>query len=318
LADTSLYTSGDAHLAWQTLRAERPVFWQSQDDTPGFWAVTRWADVRRVLAEHETFTSERGTAISMLGAPDPAAGKMMHATDPPRHQQLRKKLGTPFSAAAMPAYAQDIRFFVKDIVASANNDEVWDVAEKFARLPMRAAALLLGLPGTDIEPLLRFSYASLAPQDPRYSVGSEKTTVRLAHYELVEYFAERIAQRRQNPSSDVISHMIAIEFEGRRLTDTELLMNCLSLILGAVVTTSHAINATLIALAEQHGGEGHWPQALQVDAAVEEALRWSSPVIHFMRHARRDTEINGKKIRADDAVTAWIASANRDETVFER
>jgi cytochrome P450 len=106
--------------------------------------------------------------------------------------------------------------------------------------------------------------------------------------------------------------------EGHRLTDDELVLNCLSLLLGAVVTTSQVISATFMGLAEQHGGEGHWSLATPVQPAVEEALRWSSPVTHFMRRARRDTTIYGEIIQAGEAVIAWIGSANRDETVFER
>ncbi len=318
LADPDLYISGDAHLSWQTLREKQPVFWQSTDKGPGFWAVTKWADVRRVLSEHETFSSERGTAISMLGAPDLAAGIMMQATDPPRHQQLRKQLGKPFISSAMPVYTEEIQSFVRDIVDSAEDGEVWDVAERFSRLPMTVGAMLMGLPKDDIDPLLRLAYASLAPQDPRFGNGAEKSTLRLAHSKLLEYFTERIAERRKKPSHDVIAHMMTIEFEGRQLTDIELLLNCLSLILGAVVTTSHAISATLIALADQHGGEGRWPENMTIQTTVEEALRWSSPAMHFMRHARRDTEIRGTKIRAGEAVTAWIASANRDEAIFAK
>lgn len=318
LADTDLFISRDPHLVWQTLRSECPVFWQAPAERPGFWVVTRWADVRRVLGEYDTFTSERGTAISMLGVPDPAAGEMMQATDPPRHQQIRKPLGKPFSAAAVPAYGQQIGSFVRKIVDTAADGQVWDVAKSFSRLPMATGAMLLGLPQADVDPLLRLAYASLAPRDPNFSEGSESATLRLAHYQLLEYFTECIAERRRNPTSDVISHLMTIEWDGRPLTDSELLVNCVSLILGAVVTTSHTISATLIALAEQHGGEGRWPQPMPVEPAVEEALRWSSPVTHFMRHARADTEIQGEKIRAGEAVTAWIASANRDESVFER
>jgi cytochrome P450 len=254
----------------------------------------------------------------MLGAPDPAAGMMMQATDPPRHQQLRKQLGKPFSSSAMPAYTEHVQSFVRDIVASAEDGEVWDVSEKFSRLPMATGALLMGLPAADIDPLLHLAYASLAPHDPMFGEGRAESTERFAHSQLLFYFGERIAERRKNPSNDVITHLMNIEFEGRQLTDAELLVNCLSLILGAVVTTSHAISATLVALASQHGGEGRWPGNLQIQSTVEEALRWSSPVTHFMRHARRDTDIQGTKIRAGEAVTAWIASGNRDEAMFDK
>jgi cytochrome P450 len=318
LADVGLYTDGDAHLAWQTLRAQCPVFWQPRQSGEGFWAVTRQADVRRVLAEHETFTSERGTAIAMLDAPDPSAGLMMQATDPPRHRQFRQQVGKDFSAYALMGLTGQVRSFARAALEPAVDGRPWDVAEAFARLPMAVAAVMMGLPEKDVDPLLHLAYASLAPHDPRYRSGPEKATSTFAHYDIIRYFGEHVARRRESPSGDLISHLLSVEVDGRLLTEEAVLLNCLSLLLGAVVTTSHAISATIIALAEQNGGEGRWPDAMPVRAAVEEALRWSSPVTHFMRRARRDVEMHGTMIRAGDAVTAWIASANRDEDVFER
>jgi cytochrome P450 len=316
LADVALYTDGDAHLAWQTLRAERPVFWQERPGGQGFWAVTRHADVRRILSEHQTFTSERGTAIAMLDAPDPAAGLMMQATDPPRHRQYRSRLGRPFSARAVHAHTQTIRSSVRQAMSPARDGGTWDAARAFSRLPMTVAAVLMALPEADVDLLLRLAFASLAPMDPAYNTGSGKAAAMFAHYDIIAYFRERIGERRKNVSDDLISHLLTIEIAGSRLTDEELLFNCLSLLLGAVVTTSQAISATLIEVAAQHGGEGRWPQDVPVESVAEEALRWSSPVTHFMRRARHDVEMHDTKIRAGDAVTAWIASANRDEAVF--
>jgi cytochrome P450 len=318
LADVDLFTSGDPHLVWQTLRAERPVFWQARPSGEGFWAVTRHADVRRVLSEYETFTSERGTAINMLNAPDPSAGLMMHSTDPPRHRQFRQPLGKRFSTQAMASYQKQIRSFVRDAITPALDGEIWDAADSFARLPMAVAAMMMRLPREDIDPLVRLAYASLAPHDERYSSGSDKVTSAFAHYEIIRYFYGYIAERRASPSDDLISYLVSMEVGGRLMNDEEILVNCLSLLLGAVVTTSQAINATFIALAEVNNGEGRWPTVILASPAVEEALRWSSPVTHFMRRASSDVEMHGEKIKAGDAVTAWIGSANRDEAVFER
>lgn len=318
LANVALYTDADAHLAWRTLRAKCPVFWQGRRAGEGFWAVTRHADVRRVLADYEAFTSERGTAIDMLDSADPAAGLMMQATDPPRHRQYRARLGKPFSMRAVPAYTESIRSLVTHALAPARDGEVWDAAEAFSRLPMSVAGLLMELPDDDIEPLRRLAFASLAPEDVAYGSGSGKATALHAHYKIIAYFRDRIAERRREPSADLISHLLAIEIDGRALTDEELLYNCLSLLLGAVVTTSQAISATLIEVASQQGGEGRLPRDVPAESVAEEALRWSSPVTHFMRRARHDLELHDTKIRAGDAVTAWIASANRDEAVFEQ
>lgn len=317
LADTDLYTKADAHLVWQTLRAECPVFWQEQANGEGFWAVTRHADVRRVLAEHKTFSSQGGTAIAMLGSPDPAAGLMMQATDPPRHRQFREHLGKPFTPRAVADQAEFIRTSVRNAIEPVRDGAVVDVATAFAPLPMAVCARMMGLPAADVDPLMRLAYASLAPDDPRYRTpGAAGPAAAHAHYEIVGYFASRVAERRKDPRDDLISHLTTVEVGGRHMTDPELLANCLSLLLGAVVTTSHVISATIIALTEAHEGEGHWPGNLSMQAMIEEALRWSSPVTHFMRRARHDTEIRGQAISEGDAVTAWIASANRDESTF--
>jgi cytochrome P450 len=317
LADTDLYTKKDAHLVWQTLRAECPVFWHKRANGQGFWAVTRRADVRRVLAEHKTFSSQSGTAIAMLDSPDPAAGLMMQATDPPRHRQFREHLGKPFMPRAVDEYTEFIRTFVRNAIEPMRDGAVVDVAMSFAPLPMAVGAKMMGLPAADVDPLMRLAYASLAPDDPRYQTpGAAGPTAAYAHYEIVAYFASRVAERRKSPGDDLISHLITVEVGGRRMTDHELLANCLSLLLGAVVTTSHVISATIIALTEVHAGEGRWPDSSSMQAMIEEALRWSSPVTHFMRRARHDTEICGQKISEGDAVTAWIASANRDESTF--
>jgi cytochrome P450 len=317
LASVDLYTTGDAHLVWQTLRAERPLFWQDRRDGEGFWAVTRWADVRRVLGEHETFSSENGTAIEMLDAPDPAAGLMMQATNPPGHTQFRAQLRKPYSARAVAKYRQQIRSIIRTAIAPTLNNDIWDAADAFRRMPMAVGAMFMGLPESDIDQLLQLAYAALAPRDKRYSDGTPHAALS-AHCDLIEYFIRIIAKRRANSSADVIGILIAMEIDGRPLTDQEIWLNCLSLLLGAVVTTSQAISATLIALAEQNGGEGHWEDDTPVHLAVEESLRWASPVTHFMRRARRDIELHGETVRAGDAITAWIGSANRDESVFDR
>jgi cytochrome P450 len=318
LFDATLYTSGDAHLAWQTLRAQAPVFWNPRPTGPGFWAVTRRADVRRVLRDHEEFTSERGTVLWMLGIPDPASGKMMAVTDPPRHKQIRAPLSRPLAQQAMPSYADGIRRVVREIVAPAWDSEEWDAAGAFARLPVASIALLMGLPDEDIERLLLWTYASIAPLDPHFSRGPMNATLLWAHHEIMDYFAHRVRERRAEPAPDLLSHLLTIEVRGRQLADDEVLVNCYSLLLGAAVTTSQAITASLIGLAEQGGGVGRWSPETDIAGAVEESLRWSSPTMHFMRYAQRDVVLNDVKISEGDAVAAWIASANRDETVFDR
>ncbi|MER6546719.1 cytochrome P450 [Streptomyces sp. NPDC001250] len=318
LADNALYAQGDPHLAWQTLRAESPLFWQNRSAGEGFWAVTRLKDVRRVLSEHETFTSEAGTAIAMLDSPDPAGGSMMQSTDPPRHHEYRRQLAGRFSSHAAASQAGWVRSFVRKTVEPALDGGVWDAAAAFTRLPMAVGARMMDLPDKDIDPLIHLAFSSLAPGDPHFSQGSEQETALAAHCEIMIYFEERLAEVRKNPADDLISHLLTLSVDGRPLTDDELLVNCLSLLLGAVVTTAQTISAMLVQLAGSRDGEGRWPRDVPLDSLVDEALRWSSPVNHFMRRARVDVEMHGRTIRAGEAVTAWIASANRDEEAFAR
>src|SRR5260370_16038750 len=146
LARTGRYINGDPHLAWQTLRAERPVFWQSRRNGEGFWAVTRWSDVRKVLSEYQTFSSEQGTAIAMLDAPDPAAGLMMHSTDPPRHMLFREQIREHYSPNEIAKYKSRIRSIVSAALAPALDAQESDPAETFIRMPLTVAAMLMDLP----------------------------------------------------------------------------------------------------------------------------------------------------------------------------
>jgi cytochrome P450 len=317
LTDPWLYAGGGAHRIWQMLRAERPVAWHPVP-APGFWLITRYQDVRRVLRDHDAFSSERGILLSTLGTVDPTAGEMVAVTDPPHHRELREPLARPLDRHSVACHAGWLRDLVRETIAPAWDGGVWDAAAAFARLPVASIARLMGLPSEDVEPLLHWTYASAAPHDPHYRSGGTQATLLRAHHEIMSYLRHLISARRAAPGADLLSQVLAGAVDGRRLTDEEAVVNCYNLILGAAVTTSQPISETLIALAGQGGGEGTWPAGTPAETAVEEALRWSSPTVQFVRHARTDIELHGVRIAAGQAVCACIASANRDGTVFDR
>ncbi len=274
--------------------------------------------MRRVLADYRTFTSEGGTAISMLDVSDPSAGRMMQATDPPRQASMRRVLGAPLSDQCLRRFGPAVRELVDEVMDSLAEEEICDVAEAFSWLPVAVAGVLMGFPKSDVGELRRLSYRALAPLDPTFSVGSPELTASAGRIGLMLYFDEVVRLRRRTSSDDLVSHMLAAEIDGVQLSHEDVLLNCMSFMLGAVVTTSHAISATMLAIVERHHGEGRWPQHAQPAVLAEEALRWSSPITHFMRRAKAETLIRGAKISEGEAVTAWIASANRDELIFER
>lgn len=318
LSCTTLYTEGDAHRWWRVLRAERPVFWNQSSSRPGFWSVTRHADVRQVLRDHTTFTSERGTSIDTMGGRDLAAGRMMHATDPPCHRRLRVPIERPLTSRAMAAHTDLVRSAVERLLAPAREETEWDAAGPLTQLPMEVVAGLMALPPGDADTLLRLAYASVAPGDPHYRHGSVPQTLKWAHSEIVDYFHQRVRERRRRPGDDLLSHLVTMEVGGQQLPDEAVVLNCFSMLVGGVVTTGQVVCATLVALAERGGGEGRWPEPDPGPPFVEEALRWASPTTHFLRYTRQEVTLAGVTIPPDQPVAAWIASANRDERIFGR
>jgi cytochrome P450 len=317
LASPELYTEGDPHLVWQAMRAHSPVAWHPLPGGRGFWSVTRYEDVRRVLRDHEAFSSQHGTVLDMIGVPDSAAGHMMHATDPPCHTGYRRPLERPLSTRALLDHQPLIQSMVVDAVATARPGESWDAAAALTTLPVAVVTRLMGLPPTDVELLRDAAYGSLAPHDPHYRRRSAFDTLRWSHSTLVDYFTHHYRQRQKAATADLLSYMVAMDIGGRRMSEEEVVFNCYSLLVGGVVTTGQVMSATLLTLVEQGGGSTWWPSAAPIASLIEEGLRWSSPTTHFLRTARRDVEIRGVWIRTGDPVAAWIASANRDEDVFE-
>src|SRR3954471_4883003 len=242
--DPWLYGRGDPHLLWQTLRDEQPVFWQ---EDPGLWVLTRYEDVRTALRDHGSFTSERGILLATLGEVDPAAGSMIALTDPPRHHQLRDPVAQPLARADVARYEPWLRELLRQVVAPAFQCDVWDAAAGLARLPVASICVLLGLPDSDVEPMLRWAYAAVAPSDPHYECGSPEQTVARAHFEIMSRIQQRVRQCRRSPTADLVGELVS----SGRLTDDEIVVNCFNVFLGGAVTTSQALLGAITAVVEQ-------------------------------------------------------------------
>ncbi|MFF4016051.1 cytochrome P450 [Streptomyces sp. NPDC001843] len=317
LFDARFHAADDPHRVWAAMRRRAPLHRQELPDGRGFWSVTRYQDACRVLGNHREFTSERGSLLQQLGKGDAAAGKMLVATDPPRHGELRRPLRALFSGASLVAAEQRVRAAVDTLVRSVAEDGVWDVAEQAARLPMAAAAALMDLPEEDWPDLARWTDMAAAPEDPACRVGSSGATLAIAHHELFEYFAREARSRAGTEGEDLIRRLATMCVEGAALSRDEVVVNCYSVLLGANATTAHTAAGTVLALAH----DPHMYRAVRenpdlVPALVEEGLRWTSAARSFLRHAVADVELSGGRVPAGDAVAVWVGSANRDETVF--
>jgi cytochrome P450 len=316
LGDARLYADGDPHLVWHALRERAPVYWQKKGEH-GFWSVTRHADTMQVLRDHRAFTSERGTLLNILGVQDPAGGSQMAATDPPRHTQMRVPHNRAMSPEALARHADAIRAQVRSLLAPAADGETIDFAQGMMLLATGVAGELMGLPADDWPWLCRLLIQAIAPDDDEYRLAEgAAATLQASHRELFAYLQDHARQRRRSPGRDLISMLLTIRVNGEPLTPGSIVSNCYSILLGGMVTTPHVPTGTLMGL-EGTGLYAEWAANPSLfDTAVEEALRYSSPVIHFMRYATADVRLRDARIAAGDAVVVWLASANRDEAAF--
>ncbi|ATL28474.1 putative cytochrome P450 hydroxylase [Streptomyces formicae] len=311
LVDPELYAKGDPFVQWQWLRAHQPVYWHEPTDLPGFWALTRYDDVRAAYRDAATFSSAQGILLrpESHGA-DPGGGRTLALTDPPRHRQLRGLVDEWFSVRSVRAIEQDIQDVAHRVVGEALErgacDFVTDIA---ARVPLYVICKMMGIPDSDWERLFTLTSDAFGGGDP--------LTQRLAHLDILGYFDALQADKAKNPSDDLVSVLATAEIDGERLSADDVILNCDNLLVGGTENTRIAASGGMLAFLRH---PDQW-QALRDDpallpTAVEEVLRWTSTATHIMRAATRPVEIRGRQIAAGDRVTFWLPSANRDETVF--
>lgn len=317
LADPKLFTGFDFRPMWDRMRQADTLEWTQADERNGFWSIVKYHDADHVLRDAKTFTSERGTLMNILGVEDPAGGRQIAATDPPRHTVMRARLQKALAIKAIEQQHELITRLVLEALRPLADDGGFDFAEAMLALPVSIGGESMGLPRADWPRLGFLLNSSVAADDPAYRTeGGTQDTLDRAHRELFAYFQDIYKERSRNLGDDLISVLITTEVDGRRMTPGEVMSNCYSVLLGAVVTTPHSPNY----LMTEHIGDGlleRWAADLTVTpTAVEEALRMGSPVSHFMRYAVADTEVRGTRIKAGDAVVTWLGSANRDEEVF--
>jgi cytochrome P450 len=306
------------HPAWQTLRAEAPVFQQLAPNGTPFWSVTRHADCDKLLKDHRTFSSEDGTILASVGIGDTAGGQAMTVTDPPSHGQMRNPVLRKLGRAMIRQCAEQMEPEILQLVTPLLEDGKADFAHLMHRMPMSMLAPMMGVPEPLRDEIAYWSAASIAPEDPEFSDGAPPEAVsRRAHIELFDLFGEVIRYRRRNPGDDVMTALTTLLLDGEPLTDWHVALNCYSLVMGAHATTPHVAAQTLLVLIEQpHIRDAVERDPALVPALVDEGTRWTSPTHHLVRRASRDTEIGGVPIAEGDWMCGWVGSANRDESIW--
>lgn len=318
LVAPTLHSDGRAYDVWRELRAVEGLSWQPVDGRGGFWSAVRFADADQVLRDWASFTSERGTLLDLLGTDDPAGGTQLAVTDPPRHTEMQTRLKRALAVRAVDRQRDMIQAKVRRLLAPLGDGGPFDFGQAMLALPMSVTGTMMGLPEADWPWLIDVNTACIAPDDPEYQdPAGRAATLENAHQELFGYFQDLVPHRRRHLGDDLISVLITTEFDGRTMSIGEIVSNCYSLLLGANVTTPHSPN---FVLAEFVGTDllADWAAHHREvgPTAVEEALRWASPVNHFLRYATRDVDVGGTRVRAGDAIVVWLGAANRDDAEF--
>ena len=311
---------------WAKLRRESPVAWVEPRDTQPFWAITLHEDIVRISRSPKRF----GNAPRFVVNPDypPSEGeapglRTILNMDPPDHGAYRGLVSRRFTSRALRPMAPRIDAVVRELfdgLAAGGEFRECDLVEDLASLvPIYVTAELLGMAREDWPLLLRWANCINGAADPEINQG--KSAAELSEQitgEIFDYFAKLTANRRVEPRDDISTALALGEFDGARLPQKELLSYFYILIAAGGETTRNAVSGGVLAFLE-HPEELARLQADPglLDPAVEEILRWSTPIIHFCRSAREDTELRGQTVRAGESVVLFYPSANRDEAVFD-
>ena len=323
LSDHDAFLPEVPHGAFARLRAEDPVHWNPEPENgPGFWAVTRYEDIRTVHRDVATFSSELGgTSLEDLDADQVLARKSMIDMDPPRHDELRGLIARRFTPRAVNVWEDQVRAVTREVLDAALPLGEFDfVAEIASEIPMQVFAEILGIPHDERRVIIDIGDRLLGNQDPEYRVADDDAHRNLpfsspAALEMYAFGRRLAAARRAQPGDDIITQL-AFEPITQQEFDTYFVL----LATAGNETTRHTITHGLLALLE-HPRElerlrGAGDDLALRRSAAEEMLRWATPVHHFRRTAAVDTEIAGTAIAAGDKVTTWLVSGNRDATAF--
>jgi cytochrome P450 len=310
------FVPGVPHEHFRCLRQTAPVSYTPRPDGGGFWSVTRHADIELVEADPARFTSTAGLNIIPLpqAVVDAMSGQMLIWNDPPRHTLLRRIISKGFTPRRVELLESRVREMARDCIDAVIERGECDLVEVAAYLPVEVIAELLGVPESDRGTLFSWTTAIFGVEDPDCS---DPASFSMAMMQMFSYARRLASRRRIEPSDDIFSAIATAEVDGEQLTEIELGVFFLLLATAGNETTRTLLLQSLLALIEHPGALAE----LRADHrllpnAIEEMLRWSSPVHCFGRTTTEAVELGGQQIAAGEQVIIWYASGNRDEAVF--
>ena len=316
---------GYPHREWAMLRRQAPVYWYERDNVDPFWAITKYADLITVSRQPNLFRSTQRLFVVVnepdTPAPEEAILRQLLNMNPPEHGAYRSVVSRRFTPRAVGQLAARVDQVAAEVLDAISDREECDfVTDVSAKLPLAVIADMFGIPRSDWQMMFRLSNAMIGPGDPEYNRGETiLETIDKARLEFFQYFTALVEDRRRNPRDDLATALANGQVNGEPIPPFELLSYFALLIIAGNETTRNATTGGLFAFInhpEQWERFKREPALLR--SAVEEILRWTSPVIQFTRVATADAEVHGQKVREGDALALFYPSANRDEDAFEQ
>jgi cholest-4-en-3-one 26-monooxygenase len=311
---------GVPHHWFRLLRQEAPVYWHPEPGNPrgGFWTVTGYHDCVTVNRDWEHFSSAKRSALFADMDDDALAQQqlMMLNMDPTMHTRYRRLVNHGFTPKLVRDLEQQIVEYADGIIDAVCERGTADFVEEIsAELPLLVIAELLGVPQEDRRMVFEWSNRMIGSEDPEYQL--EGVDPGESAMQVFSYAEELAANRRLAPRQDLVSVLLQAEVEGEKLDQLELDLFFLLLIVAGNETTRNLMSGAMTAFFDH---PDQWELLRQdrslLAPAVEEMLRYVTPVMHFRRTATMDHELGGQKIQEGDKVVFWHTSANRDESVF--
>jgi len=332
LLSRDAFLDGPPHEWFTFLRANAPVYRHPEPDGPGFWVITKYDDVVAVNRNAKTFSSDqkRGGVVGLEElTPEDREGNpfadadnapaLMLTLDPPAHTRYRKLVNKGFTPRMINRLEPQIRAttqrIIDEAVAKGEVDFVIDIA---AELPLQVIADLIGIEPEHRHDIFTWSNQMIAGgDDAEYEVPQDE--LGSAYVGMFTYAHQLADQRRANPQDDIVTILLNAEVDGHSLSDMDFNMFFLLLAVAGNETTRNALSHGMNAFLEN---PDQWELLVSdperhIAGAVEEILRWSTPVMYFRRNATQDFEVGGETIKAGDKLSLWYISGNRDEDVFE-
>src|SRR5271156_5209990 len=319
--------NGYPHAEWTYLRKHRPVLYIDRPRMDPFWAITKAADIREISCQPRLWVNGPRLAVFVFdegekGLP-PEALPLKHLLnmDPPQHGEFRSILSQYFTPRSIRALEPEVANITTEILDEVMDREDCDfVTEISSKVPVAVIAEMLGVPRKDWPTIFRWTNEIIGGGDPEFQRGKDANeTFAQARMEMFTYFTNLVEESRKHPNKSVTSIISNAKANGEPLPALELLSYLLLLVVAGNETTRNATTGGLLAFIENPAQF----QRLKSDptlikSAVEEIVRWTSPVIQFCRTAASDAVVRGQKIRAGESVCLFYPSASRDEEVFDQ